>query len=183
MEEYKIRTRCAHNRYGVCRSIRSVSSVLMSGPANQRDLIDQINQPLSALRVRGCIMGRVFIVDDDESVRQTVGFVLKQAGYEVLEAADGEEAIAMIESYPTGFSVQAIICDIHLPKVNGYDLIAFIRAKLPSVPIIVMTGYPEVQGAASLFKQGVVDYLAKPGRADTLLDAVRRAIDEQAVFG
>ena len=128
-------------------------------------------------------MGRVFIVDDDEHVREAVGLVLKQAGYEVLEAVDGEEAIAAIESYSTGVPIQAIICDIHLPKVNGYDLIAFIRAKLPSVPVIVLTGYPEVQGAASLFKQGVVDYLAKPGRAETLLNAVRRAIDEQAVFG
>ena len=128
-------------------------------------------------------MGRVFIVDDDEHVREAVGFVLKQAGYEVLEAADGEEAIAAIESYSSGFSIQAIICDIHLPKVNGHDLIAFIREKLPTVPVIVLTGYPDVKGAASLFKQGVVDYLLKPGRADTLLDSVRRAIGEQALFG
>ena len=128
-------------------------------------------------------MGRVFIVDDDEHVRKTVGLVLKQSGYEVLEAADGEEAITAIESYPTGFSVQVIICDIDLPKVNGHDLIAYIREKLPTVPVIVLTGYPDVQGAASLFKQGVVDYLIKPGRAQTLLDAVRRAIGEQALFG
>ena len=128
-------------------------------------------------------MGRVFIVDDDEHVRKAAGLVLTQGGYEVYEAADGEEAIAVIESYPTSFSIQVIICDIHLPKVNGYDLIAFIREKLPMVPVIVLTGYPDVQGAASLFKQGVVDYLIKPGRADTLLDAVKRAIGEQALFG
>ena len=128
-------------------------------------------------------MGRVLIVDDDEHVRKTVGSVLKQGGYEVIEAADGEEAIAMIQSYPSGFSAQAIICDINLPKVNGYDLISFIRKKLPAVPVIVLTGYPDVEGAASLFKQGVVDYLIKPGRADTLLDAVRRAIGEQTLIG
>ena len=128
-------------------------------------------------------LGRVFIVDDEEHVRKTVGLVLKQSGYEVLEAADGEEAITAIESYPTGFSVQVIICDIDLPKVNGHDLIAYIREKLPTVPVIVLTGYPDVQGAASLFKQGVVDYLIKPGRAQTLLDAVRRAIGEQALLG
>ena len=90
-------------------------------------------------------MGRVFLVDDEEHVRKTVGLALKQGGYEVLEAADGEEAIAAIQSYPAGFSVHAIICDIELPKVNGHDLIAFIRAKLPSVPIIVLTGHPDVQ--------------------------------------
>lgn len=128
-------------------------------------------------------MGRVLIVDDDAHVRNTVGFVLKRGGYEVIEAADGEEALAMINSYPAGFSAQAIICDVHLPKVNGYDLIPFIREKLPTVPVIVLTGYPDVQGAASLFKQGIVDYLIKPGRADTLLEAVRRAIGEQALIG
>ena len=128
-------------------------------------------------------MARVLIVDDEEQVRKTVSLVLKQAGYEVIEAADGEEAIAMVQSYPSGFSAQAIICDIHLPKVNGHDLIAFIRQKLPTVPVIVLTGYPDVQGAAALFKQGVVDYLIKPGRADTLLDAIRRAIGEQALTG
>ena len=129
------------------------------------------------------LMGRVFIIDDDEHVRETVGLVLRQAGYEVLEAADGEEAIAVIESYPTSFSIQVIICDIHLPTVSGYDLISFIREKLPTVPVIVLTGYSDVQGAAALFKQGVVDYLIKPGRAETLLDAVKRAIGEQALFG
>jgi DNA-binding NtrC family response regulator len=128
-------------------------------------------------------MGRVFIVDDDEHVRKTVAFVLKQGGYEVCEAADGEEAIAAIECFPTGFSIQAIICDINLPEVNGYDLISFIREKLPAVPVIVLTGYPDVQGAALLFKQGVVDYLIKPGRAETLLEAVRRAIGEQTLIG
>ena len=128
-------------------------------------------------------MARVLIVDDDEHIRQAVSLVLKQGGYEVLEAADGEEAIAAIESFPIGFSARAIICDIHLPKVSGYDLISFIREKLPTVPIIVLTGYPDVQGAAALFKQGVVDYLIKPGRADTLLEAVRRAIGEQALTG
>ena len=126
-------------------------------------------------------LGRVFIVDDEEHVRKAVGLALIQGGYEVLEAADGEEAIAAIQSYPAGFSIQVIICDIELPKVNGHDLIAFIRAKLPSVPVIVLTGYPDVHGATALFKQGVVDYLIKPAQAQTLLDAVRRAIGEQAL--
>jgi DNA-binding NtrC family response regulator len=124
-------------------------------------------------------LGRVFIIEDEEHVRKTVGLALKQGGYEVLEAADGEEAIATIQSGP---SVQAIICDIALPKVKGNDLIALIRMKLPSVPVIVLTGHPDVQGAASLFKLGVVDYLIKPAQAQTLLEAVRRAIGEQAVF-
>jgi DNA-binding response OmpR family regulator len=129
------------------------------------------------------LIGRILVVEDEEHVRKTVGLVLKQGGYEVLEAGDGEQAIATVQSYPTGSSIHAVICDIDLPKISGKEVIAFIRAKLPSVPIIVLTGRPDVQGAASLFKQGVVDYLIKPAQAQTLLDAVRRAIGEQALLG
>jgi len=154
-----------------------------SEPAKQPGSLDNVSERFINDATRASMLkGRVFIVDDEAYVRKTVALALKQGGYEVLEAADGEEAIATIQSYPTGFPVHAIICDIDLPKVNGHDVIAFIRAKLPAVPVIVLTGYPDVQGAASLFKQGVVDYLIKPSQAQTLLDAVRRAIGEQAVF-
>lgn len=129
------------------------------------------------------LMGRVLIVEDEEHVRKTVGLVLKQGGYEVLEAADGEQAITTIQAYPGGCPVHAIICDLNLPKVHGNEVIAYIRAKFPAVPVIVLTGQPDVQGAAQLFKQGVVDYLIKPAQAQTLLDAVRRAIGEQALLG
>src|SRR4029079_19495867 len=129
------------------------------------------------------IMGRILVVEDEEHVRRTVGLALRQGGYEVIEAIDGEQAIQTIQAETQTQPVNAIICDVALPKINGNDVIAFIRAKLPSVPIIVLTGHPDVQGAASLFKQGVVDYLVKPAQAQTLLDSVRRAINEQALLG
>ena len=154
-----------------------------SGSAKQTGSLDHVSNRFTIDAAGASMsMGRVFIIDDEEHVRKTVGLALKQGGYEVLEAADGEEAIAVIQSNPTGFSANVIICDLEMPKVNGNDLIAFIRATLPSVPVIVLTGHPDVQGAASLFKQGVVDYLIKPSQAQTLLDAVRRAIGEQQVF-
>jgi DNA-binding NtrC family response regulator len=128
------------------------------------------------------VMGRILVVEDEEHVRRTVGLALKQGGYEVIEATDGEEAIKTIQA-GSSVAVNAIICDLALPKVSGSDVIAYIRAKLPSVPIIVLTGHPDVQSAATLFKQGVVDYLVKPAQAQTLLDSVRRAINEQALSG
>jgi len=153
------------------------------GSVNRADFLDDVSGP-GTFEAGGANMslGKVFIIDDEAHVRKTVGLALKQGGYEVLEAADGEEAIATIQSSSTDTSFQVIICDLAMPKVNGNDLIAFIRAKLPSVPVIVLTGYPDVQGAASLFNQGVVDYLIKPPQVQTLLDAVKRAIEEQAVF-
>ena len=125
----------------------------------------------------------ILAVDDSASMRQMVSFTLKGAGFDVVEATDGEQALAAVHSSPADLPLHAIICDIGLPKVNGHDVITFIRAKLPSVPVIVLTGQPDVQGAAALFKQGVVDYLIKPAQSQTLLDAVRRAIGEQALLG
>jgi two-component system C4-dicarboxylate transport response regulator DctD len=129
------------------------------------------------------VLGRILIVEDEEHVRRTVGLALKQGGYEVIEATDGEQAIETIQAETQHPAINAIICDLALPKISGSDVIAYIRAKLPSMPIIVLTGHPDVQGATSLFKQGVVDYLVKPALAQTLLDSVRRAINEQTLSG
>src|SRR5262249_49528370 len=129
------------------------------------------------------VMGKILIVENEDDVRRTVGLALKQAGYEVIEAADGEGAIEVIQTDIQSHSINAVICDLSLPKLNGNQVIAFIRTSMPSVPIIVLTGHPDVQGAAFLFKQGVVDYLIKPAQAQTLLASVRRAIGEQALLG
>ena len=127
------------------------------------------------------IMGRILIVEDEDHVRRTIGLALRQWGYDVIEATDGEQAIQILHPEKQIQAVDAIICDLALPKLSGNDVIAYIRARLPSVPIIVLTGNPDVQGAEALFKQGVVDYLVKPAQAQTLLDSVRRAINEQAL--
>lgn len=129
------------------------------------------------------VMGKILIVENEDHVRRTVGLALKQGGYEVIEAADGEQAIQTIQSDMQTQSISVVICDLGLPRLSGNEVVAFIRAKLPSVPIIVLTDQPDVQGAAFLFKQGVVDYLIKPAQAQTLLDSVRRAIGEQALLG
>jgi two-component system, NtrC family, nitrogen regulation response regulator NtrX len=129
------------------------------------------------------VMGKVLVVENEDHVRKTVGLALKQGGYEVIEAADGEEAVQTIQRDIQAQSINVVICDLGLPKLSGTEVVAFIRARLPSLPIIVLTGHPDVQGAAFLFKQGVVDYLIKPAQAQTLLDSVRRAIGEQALLG
>ena len=123
------------------------------------------------------IVGRVLIVEDEEHVRRTVGLALRQGGYAVIEAIDGEQAIQTIQEDDQ--SLDAIVCDLALPKLTGNDVIAFIRARLPSVPLIVLTAHADAESAAALFKQGIADYLVKPTQAQTLMDSVRRAINEQ----
>ncbi|MGH7166173.1 MAG: response regulator, partial [Nitrospiraceae bacterium] len=90
-------------------------------------------------------LGRILVVDDEADVRKTVRLTLAKAGYDVVEAEDGEKAIAAIKSGDNPLMVDTVICDLHMPKVNGLEAIAFFRSQFPSVPVIVLTGKPDVQ--------------------------------------
>jgi len=119
-------------------------------------------------------LGRILVVDDEEDVRKSVRLTLTKAGYDVVDAEDGEKGIQKIRSGDNPLMVDAILCDIHMPKVNGVEAIAFFRKQFPSVPVIVMTGQPDVKGAADLMKQGVVDYLIKPVRPENLTEVLSK---------
>ena len=84
--------------------------------------------------------GRVLIVDDEASIRKTLHICLSQAGYHVIEACDGQEAITALDSGDNALMVDAIICDIRMPRIDGTDAIRHFRAQYPSIPIIVLTG-------------------------------------------
>ena len=120
-------------------------------------------------------LGRILVVDDEADVRKSVRLTLVKAGYDVVEAEDGEKAIQAIRSGDNPIMVDAIVSDIHMPKVGGMEAIAYFRKEFPSVPIIVLTGQPDLAGASSLYKQGVVDYLVKPIEPEKLTAAVHKA--------
>ena len=115
--------------------------------------------------------------DLGESVR-----VLQQAGLEVIEAADGEEAIAALREGDNALMVDAVLCDIRMPKIDGTDLIPYLRAQYPSIPVIVLTGYPDIELALRLMKAGVRDYLVKPTSKQELLKVLQNAVDHHAIF-
>ena len=120
--------------------------------------------------------GRILIVDDEESIRKALRLTLTKAGYDVVEADDGEKGIEAIGADDNPLMVDVIICDIRMPKINGQEAIAFFRQQYPSVPVLVLTGYPDIQLATSLLKLGVVDYLVKPVEKDALMAAVEKAM-------
>jgi len=120
--------------------------------------------------------GRILIVDDEESIRKVLRLTLNKAGYDVVEADDGEKGIEAIGADDNPLMVDMIICDIRMPKINGQEAIAYFRQQYPSVPVLVLTGYPDLQLATSLLKLGVVDYLVKPVEKDALMGAVEKAM-------
>lgn len=126
--------------------------------------------------------GRILMVEDEEQVRKPIRLNLTKAGYEVLEVSDGAEAIMVMECDPDTVTIDAILCDIRMPRASGLEAITYFRKHYPSVPVVVLTGYPDVELAASLMKQGVLDYLTKPVTREELLAVIERCVDQHGLF-
>ena len=120
--------------------------------------------------------GRILVVDDEENIRKLVRLSLTKAGYDVEEAENGEEGEKIIRAKDNPLMIDVILCDIRMPKVNGIEAIAFFQKEFPSVPIVVITGFPDTEMAVDLMKQGVLDYVPKPILSEKLLDVVAKAM-------
>ena len=125
--------------------------------------------------------GRVRVVDDEPFVRTIVRLILEKAGYEVLEAENGEMAIEALNTGENRLVLDVVICDIRMPKINGVQAIEYFQREYPHVPIIVLTAYPETKMAVSFVRSGVADYLIKPVDAKKLRDAVASAMERRQV--
>jgi len=123
-------------------------------------------------------LGRVLIVDDEADIRKMVRMTLTKAGYDVIEAEDGEKGIAAIRSGDNPLVLNAIICDLAMPKVSGMEAIAYFRSQFPSCPVIVLSGTGTIDKASALFKQGVVEFLSKPVEPEKLIASVNKAVKE-----
>ena len=123
--------------------------------------------------------GRILVVDDEPSIRAVVRVMLEKGGYEVLEAEDGATAIEAINTGENRLMLDAVICDLRMPKINGLDAMAYFRRTYPHVPLIVLTGYPDTELAVSCMRDGVVDYLLKPVDGERLRAAVGKAMEQR----
>ncbi len=123
--------------------------------------------------------GRVMIVDDEDTIRTVLRLTLTKAGYDVVEADHGGKGIEAIGADDNAFMLDVILCDIRMPKINGLEAIAFFQQQYPSVPIIVVTGFPDQKMATDLLTQGVFAYLVKPVEKDKLLATVQAAMEKR----
>lgn len=123
--------------------------------------------------------GRVLVVDDEPAIRKVVRTMLEKAGYDVLEADNGETAIDTINTGENRLMLDAVICDIRMPRINGLDALAYFRHAYPHVPLIVLTGYPDTEMATSCMREGVVDYLVKPVDGERLKTAIVKAMGQR----
>jgi FixJ family two-component response regulator len=117
----------------------------------------------------------VHLVEDDESSRLASSRVLKSAGYVVRAYSTGAEFLSNPPHEPG-----CLVLDLRLPGTNGLDLQERLATAENPLPIVFLTGYGDVPKSVRAMKAGAVDFLTKPAEAQTLLDAVARAIARDA---
>ena len=113
----------------------------------------------------------ILLVEDEKRAREVFARILKHAGYAVTEAADGLEALSLLEDLPCDL----VVSDILMPKLNGYALVARIRAKWPNMPIILTSGYLSPDAAKTMMN-GSVEFIPKPLDAAALIAIIQRLI-------
>jgi CheY-like chemotaxis protein len=126
--------------------------------------------------LKGGSMTRILVVDDDAAVRNALRFALEHEGYEVGEAANGNEAMAQAR---TG-GPDLILCDIFMPLKDGFETIRELRRECPGIPVVAISGASSGGGMDVLRLArhlGAADVLYKPLHHAGLLGVVRRLVD------
>lgn len=119
---------------------------------------------------------KVLVVDDSSTMRRIFARVLANVEgteVEVLEAADGMEALAVVERH--GRSIDLILCDVNMPNVNGLALLKSLRAspEFKRIPFVIVTADVTDESAAQALREGAADLIGKPFQARTIVDLVR----------
>ena len=115
----------------------------------------------------------VLLAEDEPAVRRLARAALERHGYRVLEACDGDEAVALFEQHRD--AIDGVVVDLAMPRRNGLDVIAAVRAGAQSVPVVLMSGQGGLERDVALPDRVIA--LGKPFRPDELASAVRRALD------
>ncbi|MEE4240673.1 MAG: response regulator [Desulfopila sp.] len=116
----------------------------------------------------------ILSVDDSASIRQMVSFTLKGAGYNVLEAVDGEDGLAKMN----GSDVNMVITDLNMPKLDGIGFIKKIRAnpKTKFIPVIMLTTESQAEKKQAGKAAGATGWIVKPFKPEQLLDVVKKVL-------
>ena len=115
-------------------------------------------------------MAHVLLIEDDVSQRMIASFALRKAGHEVREAVDGEQGLVAARAA----APEVVVCDVMMPGISGYDVVAALRADpgLVNVPVILLTAMTDRQHVRQGMTAGADDYLTKPYRPNELCDAI-----------
>jgi DNA-binding response OmpR family regulator len=112
----------------------------------------------------------ILVADDDPDIRDIVSFRLERAGYETVQASDGEEALRLARERPPALC----ILDVMMPRVNGFEVVRELRGdpSTGNIPVLMLTASVQDRDVARGFETGADDYLKKPFNASELLARV-----------
>ena len=113
---------------------------------------------------------QVLIVEDDAALRGALCQTMEFGGYQVLNARNGKDALAVMDRE----TVDIVISDVQMDEMDGTELLQVIRRREPTLPFVMMTAHGSVQHAVQSMRDGATDYLQKPFEANVLLDMVSR---------
>ena len=120
-------------------------------------------------------MSTILLVDDDPSVRKIVGDMLERSGYGVVAADDGSSAMEVLQERS---DIGLVIADHRMPGMDGLTLTRRIKELRPDLPVVIMTGYCDLQSYLCAIGLGVVRYISKPVGMRELMQTVRDAMED-----
>ncbi len=115
---------------------------------------------------------KIIVVDDSPDILEVLKRNLESKGYLVFTASGAVEAINIVESSP----VDLVITDLKMPEVNGLSLVRHIQENYKNTGVMMITGYPSIEGAVDAVKSGAEEYLSKPFTEEELFSAVKRVL-------
>jgi len=119
---------------------------------------------------------RIFVVDDEEAIREIVSSMLTSAGYACNQAGSGLQALEILNG---GAQFDLLLSDLMMPELDGLGLLERVKERYPDMPVIMVTAVHDISVALGAIRNGAYDYLLKPFEREQLLATVRRALENR----
>ena len=119
-------------------------------------------------------MAKLLIIDDEKSIRKTLREILEYEKYQVDEASDGVEGIAMIQKE----KYDIVLCDIKMPKMDGIEVLEKLMESAPDATVIMISGHANIDTAVEAIKKGAFDFIEKPLDLNRLLITIRNGLEK-----
>lgn len=120
----------------------------------------------------------IFLVDDDDGSRDAMKRTLERVGYTLCAFPSAEEALERLRE---GDSVDAIVSDVRMPGMDGYEFLRTVRAEYPKLPFLLVTAYADVENAVSALQEGADDYMIKPVKMQELRQRVQLQLERRVL--
>ena len=114
----------------------------------------------------------ILVVDDEEALRTVLSSELENEGYTIASAGDGDDAINILRDR----TFDLVLLDIKMPRVDGFEVLRFIKERFPTTKVIMLTGFADLKNAIESKKLGAEDFVSKPYDLVDLLTTIERVL-------